>query len=291
MIAHWALQPHDLPGSIGLYDAASRVGLAFGVILLAVGLIGTVRRLGEAPTADQHPVRLGLVLAVLFGLVIRLIVAGYDDRSDRITSIEASIVAWKGYEQREKIAQVARDYISARLGGDGAAACRLLTPGQQLELVARVTGSTLASVRAGDCKQIVTDVDPASNLTKPELEAFEGEDLGVEIRGRLAGFSAAKVYVVADPDVFIEAWHDGRRWLLDGWAAEELTFVYRCAQSGGEISLCGCIVERVRAGFPGPPDGLEAVLGEGGNPPDPNHRLIQAAAASCAAAAPSNTDA
>ncbi len=135
-----------------------------------------------------------------------------------------------------------RSFLDARESGNAAAACALMSPGQQLEMVSLITAD-VARASATKCKRFVLSHSPASTATKPENAVLRSAELESRIL-RAGGWQAASVHPRGASGPQMEVIRDHGRWTVDGSAYEKVSFIGECSRETGEADRCACLFEQ-----------------------------------------------
>jgi hypothetical protein len=135
-----------------------------------------------------------------------------------------------------------RSFLDARESGDARAACKLMSAGQRLEMVARITAD-FAGASAAACERLVLSRSPASTATRPDRAKLRTADL--EVRFLRAGDrQAASLSPRRALGPQMEVILEHGRWAIDGSAFEKVSFVKQCAGEGGAADRCACLFEQ-----------------------------------------------
>lgn len=135
---------------------------------------------------------------------------------------------------------VVHGFVDARAAGDGGRACDALTERAQRDMVALVRGVEPAQASANDCERYVLMSSERSQFTDPALPAFRDHELSVKVFPRAEGRRYATVRPRGLADPVLELRKVRGAWKLDGLAAERISFIMGCTDSGSARAYCGC---------------------------------------------------
>jgi len=249
-------------GSAGLSGIAARNALrfldasVFYLLGLLVALItgpdrrrigdwagGTVVVRDDAAPADRPP-RATLALAgypalALAAAVLAAVAIGGDS----------------GWTTRQNAAALVRAYIAARDGGHAAAACALLSVGQQRELSA-IQSNDYPDASASMCPRYILQSDPNSHLLSPRLAGLTTGTLTTNLGPGGSVFISS----TDDPQFGVIAAPQNGQLRLDTRGEQRVGFTAACATASKRLSNagCACVFDSLRAQDELPDDGVSS---------------------------------
>lgn len=227
------------------------------------------RELGSgAPTAVRPGKRspFGVALIVVAVGVLALLVIG-------------KVISLAEGSREDPLEGVVRGFVDARAAGEGGRACNALTERAQRDMVALVRGVEPTQASASDCERYVLLSSERSQFTDPALPAFRDRDLNVKHFPGADGRRYATVRPRGLADPVLELRKVRGAWKLDGLAAERVSFIMGCTDSGAARAYCACAFDALAEAGRATSDDLDEMFraGQAGAVPP----VVARAAAAC----------
>jgi hypothetical protein len=140
---------------------------------------------------------------------------------------------------------LAKAFVDARAKGDADAACDMLAPRVQRDMVALMRGVDAPDASAADCPRYVLRSSERSQFTDPALPSFRERRLRVLRWPGAEGRRYAEVKAEGVAGALLETRLVDGEWKLDGLAAERVGFMAGCTDKGSTRAYCGCAFDRL----------------------------------------------